>query len=262
MVNGGDVSDLGSLVLSVSRALSACNTLDDLSEIFCTHIRPLGLTCAASGIVTGPRASSPNPFHFNNWPPEWRSEYAQEGYLHIDPLARHAVTSGAPATWTDVISTLPRTDPGRKVCAAARRHGFSEGMVIPFRDWDGEIGMVTMGGDRPKLTADEATFLTAMSSTVFFAAEALNRAAQSRSARGAFTPRELDCIALLGEGLTDGEIATALRVSRETVISHMENARRKVGARSRAHLLSIAMRYRKPERSMADAVQGGQWASP
>jgi LuxR family quorum sensing-dependent transcriptional regulator len=236
--------------------------VDELGEIFCTQIRQLGLTCAASGIVTGPRASSANPFHFNNWPLEWRSEYAREGYLHSDPLARHALTSGAPATWTNVISALPRTDPGHKVCAAAAKHGFLEGMVIPFRDWDGEIGMVTMGGDRPKLAADEATFLTAMSSTAFFAAEALHRAAQSRTARGAFTPRELDCIALLGDGLTDGEIATALRVSRETVVSHMENARRKVGARSRAHLLSIAMRYRKPETSMTNAVHGGQWASP
>ncbi len=247
--------------MSASRALSSCDTVDKLSAMFCGQIRELGLTCAASGLITGPRASSENPFHFNNWPLEWRSEYAREGYLHVDPLARHALTSGAPASWSDVMSTLPRTDPGHKVCAAAAGHGFTEGMVIPFRDWDGEVGMVTMGGDRPKLTADEATFLTTLSSTAFFTAEALHRADQGASARATFTPRELDCIALLGDGLTDGEIATALRVSRETVISHMENARRKVGARSRAHLLSIAMRYRKPQRAIAKSGSDGQWAS-
>ncbi len=106
--------------------------------------------------------------------------------------------------------------------------------------------MVALGGDRPRLNVDEATFLVAISSAVFFAAEALRPAAPSVAPRALFTPRELECIDLLGTGLTDAEIGTALGVSRETVISHMENARRKAGARSRAHLLSIAMRYRRP----------------
>jgi LuxR family quorum sensing-dependent transcriptional regulator len=246
------MSNLGNLVLSVSRDLSAAQTRDDLAEIFCAQIRRLNLTCAASGIVTGPRAASGDPFHFNNWPIEWRNLYARENYLHIDPLAKHALSSGEPATWTDVIASLPRTDPGRKVHAAAIRYGFSEGMVVPLRNGAGEIGMVTMGGDRAKLTADETIFLTAISSTTFFAAEALLAAAQDSAARGAFTPRELDCIGLLGDGLTDAEIASALKISRETVVSHMENARRKVGARSRAHLLSIAMRYGSPVPPKAD----------
>jgi len=231
--------------------LSSSSTTEDLGEIFCIQLRQLGLTCAASGIVTGPRALSANPFHFNNWPPEWRRVYDREGYLHIDPLARHALTSGAPATWTDVMSSLPRNDPGHQVFAAAARHGFAEGMVIPFRNGDGEIGMVTIGGDRPKLNPDEATFLTAIASTAFFTAEALHSTAHRASQRGTFTPRELDCIVLLSSGLTGAEIAKALGISQETVVSHMENARRKVGARSRAHLISIAMRYRQPERLKA-----------
>jgi LuxR family quorum sensing-dependent transcriptional regulator len=234
--------------------VSSSNTVDELSEIFCIQIRQLGLTCAASGIVTGPRASSAKPFHFNNWPRAWQMHYARENYLHIDPLVRYALTSGAPATWTDVLAALPRNDPGRRVCAAAVEHGFLEGMVIPLRNGDGDIGMVTMGGDRHKLTGDEATFLTAISSAVFFAAEALEPVARAVANRGAFTPRELDCIALLANGLTDAEIAKALGLSRETIVSHMENARRKVGAKSRAHLLSIAMRYREPETRTRSAL--------
>jgi LuxR family quorum sensing-dependent transcriptional regulator len=248
-MTGGDVSDLGSLVLTVSRAATSSETVDELSGLFYAQIRLLGLTCAASGMVTGPRASSGNPFHFNNWPRAWQMHYTRENYLHIDPLVRYALTSGAPATWTDVVATLPRNDPGRQVCAAAVEYGFLEGMVIPLRNGDGDIGMVTMGGDRPKLTGDEATFLTATASAVFFAAEALEPVARDVANRGAFTPRELDCIALLSAGLTDAEIAKALGLSRETIVSHMENARRKVGARSRAHLLSLAMRYGDPETS-------------
>jgi DNA-binding CsgD family transcriptional regulator len=159
------------------------------------------------------------------------------------------------------MASLPRNDPGHRLYAAAVHHGFLEGMVVPLRNGDGEIGMVTMGGDRPKLTADEATFLTAIASTVFFAAEALQPVARAVNSRGTFTPRERDCIALLGSGLTDGEIAKALGLSRETIVSHMENARRKVGARSRAHLLSIAMRYREPDMAKAYPAATSQAAS-
>lgn len=249
---GGDMIDLGNLLLSAARDLSSSSTVDELSEIFYIQIRQLGLTCAASGIVTGPRAFGANPFHFNNWPPAWGREYDREGYLHVDPLARHALTSGAPASWSDVMASLPRNDPGHQVYAAAVQHGFSEGMVIPLRNGQGEIGMVTMGGDRPKLNADEATFLIAIASTVFFTAEALHTPAHAASQRGTFTPRELDCIDLMGNGLTGAEIAKALGISRETVVSHMENARRKVGAKSRAHLISIAMRYRTAEGTRAN----------
>ncbi len=236
--------DLGNLALSVSRKLSTSETWEELAETFSIHIQDLGLTCAASGMVTGPRASAASPFHFMNWPADWQTLYAQENYLLIDPLPRYALTSGAPASWTDIMVTLTRNDPGHKVYAAAVLYGFSEGMVIPLRNATGDLGLVTIGGSRSKLQADEVTFLTMISSTAFHTAESLQPSSQRRDKLGVFTLREMDCISLLSNGLTDTQIAKVLGLSRETVISHMENARRKVSAKTRAHLLSIVMQSR------------------
>ncbi|MCM3578484.1 helix-turn-helix transcriptional regulator [Micrococcus luteus] len=52
--------------------------------------------------------------------------------------------------------------------------------------------------------------------------------------------REAEVVVALGEGLSDAEIAQALCVSVKTVHTHVLNLRRKLGARNRAHAVSLA----------------------
>jgi DNA-binding CsgD family transcriptional regulator len=47
------------------------------------------------------------------------------------------------------------------------------------------------------------------------------------------TPREREVIALVAEGMTNGELAHALGISRETVRKHLENAYEKLGVHTR-----------------------------
>jgi DNA-binding NarL/FixJ family response regulator len=61
------------------------------------------------------------------------------------------------------------------------------------------------------------------------------------SAVGRLSPRELDVLRLLAQGLTDREIAEALTVSTRTVESHVGHILRKLDARNRAE---AAQRYR------------------
>lgn len=56
------------------------------------------------------------------------------------------------------------------------------------------------------------------------------------------TPRERDVLALLGEGLSDKEIGTRLRIGKDTVHTHMVNLLGKLGAESRLQALIIAIR--------------------
>lgn len=57
----------------------------------------------------------------------------------------------------------------------------------------------------------------------------------------ALTRRERECIVLLAHGSTDDEIAGALCISHATVRFHLDGARRKLVARSRAHLAALAV---------------------
>ena len=54
--------------------------------------------------------------------------------------------------------------------------------------------------------------------------------------------RELEIIALVGEGDTNREIGQKLSIAEDTVKSHMANVLRALNARNRAHALSIAHR--------------------
>jgi len=51
-----------------------------------------------------------------------------------------------------------------------------------------------------------------------------------------YTVRERECLALLSQGFSDGEIARVLGVAASTVRFHLSNAREKSGARNRVDL--------------------------
>ncbi|MFL5826814.1 MAG: LuxR C-terminal-related transcriptional regulator [Thermoleophilaceae bacterium] len=58
---------------------------------------------------------------------------------------------------------------------------------------------------------------------------------------GELTAREIEIVRLTAEGLTAPEIAEDLGISNHTVRTHARNAMAKLGARSRAHLVAIAL---------------------
>jgi len=55
---------------------------------------------------------------------------------------------------------------------------------------------------------------------------------------GDLSPRELEIVRLIARGETGPEIADELHIAHDTVRTHVSNAMRKVGARSRAHLVA------------------------
>jgi DNA-binding CsgD family transcriptional regulator len=191
-------------------------------------------------MVTGAKSLSSDPFYFTDWPPDWRALYFSQNFVSIDPLPRYAIASGAAASWTGVRSKLPSKDPGHAVFKAGVDWRFTEGLAVPLRSANGDIGLITMGGDRDKLTAPEIDFLSFISLSAFHVIDGRLSDAPSLEIASPFTAREKECIALLRSGLTDKEIARTLGVANTTVISHLENARKKVGAKSRSHLAFIS----------------------
>ena len=65
------------------------------------------------------------------------------------------------------------------------------------------------------------------------------------------TPREVDVIALIATGYSNGRIARLLGLSRHTVASHVTTAMQRVGAANRAEL--VARCY------VTNLLTGGVW---
>jgi PAS domain S-box-containing protein len=62
-----------------------------------------------------------------------------------------------------------------------------------------------------------------------------------RAAAGSLTSREREVITLIAMGRETNEIAERLHISAETVRTHVRNAMAKLGARTRAQLVAIAL---------------------
>jgi DNA-binding CsgD family transcriptional regulator len=58
------------------------------------------------------------------------------------------------------------------------------------------------------------------------------------------TPRELEVLALVASGRSDGEIAASLVISKKTVSVHVSSIKAKLGASSRVEVATIALRER------------------
>ena len=64
-----------------------------------------------------------------------------------------------------------------------------------------------------------------------------------RFGRGGPTPREREVLTLLAAGATDEQIAEMLELSPATVQTHVRNAKAKLGARTRAQAVAMALQH-------------------
>jgi DNA-binding CsgD family transcriptional regulator len=214
------------------------DSIEAVDRLVAHTVAAHGLSAYAGGMVTGPIAHSTRPFYFFNWPETWIRVYEQRGFLRKDPAARWAIGSGAPITWSELKAELPANDPGHEVFAEAILHGYSEGLVVPVRTGSGALGLVSSGGDRDRLLADETALLAAFFGAALIRAEELTGTSRPPTP-SPLTLRERECTALMVQGLGDAQIGFALGISTETVRFHIDNARGRLGARSRAQLAAI-----------------------
>lgn len=63
----------------------------------------------------------------------------------------------------------------------------------------------------------------------------------SRHKPSILSPRERKVLELLGKGLTGQDAAARLRLSPETIRTHVRNAIQKLGARTRTHAIALAL---------------------
>ncbi len=236
-----DGVEFGNRILDFANRVRSVEVMDQLCSELLTEIIPFGLTVVASGMVSGKKAVSEQPFHYHNWPREWIEYYLSHDFLACDPIPRWARSSGRAVTWSDLSSSLPAKDRGRIVITSAVPFGFTEGIVIPARSLDNEVGVVSLGGARGPIGFAEQTFLTLISRMAFEAADRIEHGTDVPKIMPILTAREVECIELLVHGHSDHDIGKLLNMSGPTVRFHLNHAREKFGAISRTHLAALVV---------------------
>lgn len=176
------------------------------------------------------------------YPAAWQKRYAAEGFERLDPVVLSAATGFRVLNWKDLDWSCKRL---RDFLAASAAHGVSgQGLSVPVHGPGGEFAIFTANHacDDDTWAAFEAAnadHLTLLAHAVHGRARAL--AAGARDDPPGLSQRETEVIALIARGETRGKAARRLRISEHTLRDHLENARRKLGARNTTHAAAQAV---------------------
>ncbi len=232
-------------ILQAIEAFARCRTPQEVGLVVRNVLSAYGLTTYAIGGMPPPSDPNPTPFTFHNWPAEWSEAYLREGYGDVDPIPRAAMISAMPFTMAEMqdgqvgLTIGPESD---AYFAAARSLGRGAALIVPIHGPFGYHGIAVFAG--PTLSISPAT----RAGLHLLAIYAHNRmlelyAGGSHTTEPQLTPREIEVLRHARNGLSDDAVAAQTGITVRTVRFHFENARKRLGAKTRAEALLLAANH-------------------
>ena len=178
----------------------------------------------------------------SNWPPELIKEYDRHELLQGNPITPVLARSNAPMHWD--LASLSRYADTQKAAAAQTLFagfGIHSGICLPVSSASGVRGMVAFAGEDDFIDETEIAVLALQTSRIFNRLISFQNEARDTSVVE-LSERELQCLHLLASGLATGRIAQDLDLSEHTVNHHITTLSHKLGAKNRAHAVSIGFR--------------------
>ncbi len=230
-------------IFAVVAQFRHCRTPQDVGQLLMSALLPLGLRIYAIGGMPSLSDQNPTRFIHHNWPEEWVKLYFDNNYAEIDPVPRAVMSSAMPLTIGEVRAGAAGFVPGPETAEyfenAARLAG-GKGLVVPIAGPHGYHGIVAFIGDTEDFSPEDRARLHLLG---IYAHDRLLHL--SRWTEGETGPqlsqREVEVLRWARAGLLDEAIAHHLGISARTVRFHFENARHKLGSKTRAEALVTAV---------------------
>ena len=177
---------------------------------------------------------------------EWREHYIERKYIEIDPAYNLGARSALPLDW----DTIDRSDKkiraffGEAADAGVGRHGLTIPVRGPANGVWALFGISTNDSDRDwtlrrtELVRDAVMLAHFVHQRAVEVTGSLGEPLDFRT----ITPREREALFWAAEGKTIKDTAQIMRISSETVKAHLDSARSRLGALTRAHAVAKALR--------------------
>lgn len=218
-------------------ALAGARDIAELDAIFAVRIESLGYQNAGYIRVFGQGQFHPANFLFGRTYPGWAERYQTKQYAIDDPVVMAACRLTNAFTLNEVAGP---SRAGAPILADSRVHGLFDGFCAPIRAGYDEVGFVMLGSDRLLELVDYERFLLqGMCET--YARVGLALLLPTHADPPSLTRRETECLKWVAAGRSDPQIGMILGLSPNTVHAHVEAAKTKLGANSRAQLVLRAV---------------------
>jgi LuxR family quorum sensing-dependent transcriptional regulator len=201
-------------------------------------IAEFGMSYFCIGNPAKARMKATNRRWDGSWPLDWYRHYASQDHLSHDPLVTRMNREPVPFRWS---STYARADARqRRVLDDMAWLGVEDGFAVPIHGPKGAIAGISIAAAKYDLSPQDESALHISSLFLQARMEALRPASSPALARF-LTPRERECLEWVAAGKTDWEISQILSISEQTVHGYVQNAMTKLGARTRAQAVALAI---------------------
>lgn len=190
------------------------------------------------------------PKLISSYPKSWTNRYFDLHYEQLDPVVRRARLEHDLFSWGSGAPTPAGTREQRKFFEEATTFGIESGITVPIRGGFGRMAAFTLATDdramQPERLVAKSKDVIQLVGLYFHthAAARLGAVCDQPDADGVLTQRGRQCLAWAARGKTVADTAILVGIAPRTVVFHLENARRKLGATSIAQCVAEALRRR------------------
>ena len=224
-----------------SQTVAACATLGAVREAFGREIARHGFDHSAYRLVVPTETGTRSEFLFRNWSGEWTRRFERK---RIGTQNNFVITEArrrtTPFTWRDIRAARAFSPGDESVWNEAQAFGWRDGFVLPVhgpRGYLATIGMATRERELD-MSASRRLHLQMVALVVHLRCQELSNAIVLEEPSEALSARELECLRWVAAGKTDWEIAAILSISQATVKFHLDRARRRLKAATRAQAVA------------------------
>jgi LuxR family transcriptional regulator, activator of conjugal transfer of Ti plasmids len=173
----------------------------------------------------------------STYPTSWTDHYFARRYEAIDPVFSIARTTGTPLRWGKDVATLGLSEPQKQLFDEAAGFGIRNGLTLPLAASGEAFSALTIVADEKPAKFNrivDRNLRTLQLMAVTFHAAVRRKHWLTGAVDGVkLTVREIECLDWSARGKSAWETGSILGIAERTVEFHLDNARAKLGVRSR-----------------------------
>ncbi|RWO94443.1 MAG: LuxR family transcriptional regulator [Mesorhizobium sp.] len=190
-----------------------------------------------------PQQLSGEPRLISNYPDRWTAHYLQNRYQNVDPVIVRAGYGGCPFRWGSEMRGAATSQVQQRLFDEAAEFSIRCGLTIPIVDRRGWMAAMTFAADEPNpafLRVAERYEQALQLMATCFHIHVRRKLSGNRTVDGvSLTPREYECLQWAARGKSAWDIACILGIKRRTAAFHLDNAKKKLGVRTKNQAVAL-----------------------